>query len=331
MSQKKSLPNLHMAQNDHFPLVYVAVLNWHGAEHTITCLHSLFRLSYGNLRVAVVDNASTDDSVEKIAAVFPQVEILRTNENLGYAGGNLRALQHALQVSAKLFWILNNDTTVKFDALDQLVAAYRQYGDALYGTVLLEAPDSDQLALPIWKLDEHQMPVWGKTPYLGQSYDGCFADKSPRRVATLSGSSLLIPTEVAQKHGFMDTNFFLYAEETDYCLRLGAANVPSWIVPGALVYHNPRGAHKNHPELKPITTYYQYRNRLTLVKRHRTKLHFWRAVGLHVMYVIIWLLSVPLRGPQALEVARFGGQGIFDAIRGRLGKVYAPEDHLGKA
>src|SRR5699024_6413658 len=103
------------------PDVFIIVLNWNGWKDTNECIRSLEKLDYPNFHIIVVDNASTDDSVNKIQVQYPGVFILRTAENKGYAGGNNEGIRYAMANGADYIWILNNDTVVELGALWPLV------------------------------------------------------------------------------------------------------------------------------------------------------------------------------------------------------------------
>jgi glycosyltransferase involved in cell wall biosynthesis len=97
---------------DNWPKVAIIVLNWNGWKDTIECLESLQRITYPNYQIIVVDNASTDDSVERITEKFPHLTLIETGSNVGYAGGNNIGIKHALENGAKYMLIVNNDTEV---------------------------------------------------------------------------------------------------------------------------------------------------------------------------------------------------------------------------
>ncbi|MDQ2925175.1 MAG: glycosyltransferase, partial [Acidobacteriota bacterium] len=123
------------------PPVTCVVLNWNGWRETIPCLHSLAAQDYPALRVLVVDNASTDDSVQRIRESFPALELLESPVNGGFASGcNLGTLV-ALERGAAFVWLLNNDTVAPPDTATKLVAAASGARTGMVGTVLYYAHD----------------------------------------------------------------------------------------------------------------------------------------------------------------------------------------------
>jgi GT2 family glycosyltransferase len=324
-----------VSTNRSAPQVCISVLNWNGAAMTIRCLESLMKLDYPRFEIVVVDNASVDDSVQQIQAAFPAILLIRSPENLGFAGGHRLAVERAMQTGAELIWLLNNDTIVQPDALAALVDACQRHGAALYGSVAVESLDTMRIVFGGgWKLN----PATGNplykdyNPLQGRLYQECFPEPREQVVADLNGSSLLIPLDVIRQHGFMDESFFMYAEETDYCIRMAKCGVPSILVPASIVAHGRKGASRHHPRLvKVLTGYYQRRNQLIIKRRYRGRRLFWSAIrGYWKTCWKIWLISLLRPGainPQSSEVC-FNCLAARDAALNRIGKRFDPEDFL---
>ena len=100
------------------PLVTIIIVNWNSRENLEDCLNSLFKISYKNYEVIVVDNGSTDDSVEFVEKNFPKVIIVKSKVNLGFAGGNNLGFRKS---QGRYILLLNNDTIVTSDFLSKLV------------------------------------------------------------------------------------------------------------------------------------------------------------------------------------------------------------------
>src|SRR6266702_5280110 len=104
------------------PNVVCILLNWNGWQDTVECLDALKECTYPSLTVIVVDNGSTNDSVARIRAAHPDVLLLESGKNLGFAGGNNIGIRYAMAQGAVYVWLLNNDTEPAPDALSALVA-----------------------------------------------------------------------------------------------------------------------------------------------------------------------------------------------------------------
>lgn len=113
-----------------FPKVSVVVLNWNGCADTLECLESLDHITYLNCEVIVVDNGSTDDSVNLIRAKHPKVRVIENDKNLGFAEGNNRGIADAVKRGTEFVLLLNNDTVVAADLIDEFVSAALAYPDA---------------------------------------------------------------------------------------------------------------------------------------------------------------------------------------------------------
>ena len=112
-------------ENTHYslPKVAVIILNWNGKEDTLECLASVKKLDYSNYEIVLVDNGSVDDSVDAISKQYPDMTLLQTGENLGYAGGNNVGIRWALEQGADYILLLNNDTIVAADLLSAFINA----------------------------------------------------------------------------------------------------------------------------------------------------------------------------------------------------------------
>src|SRR3972149_8894642 len=103
--------------------VFIIVLNWNGYRDTVDCLRSIEKCSYTAYEVVVVDNGSTDGSVERLKKDFKDVVYIENKENLGYTGGNNVGIKYAMDRRGEFIWLLNNDTLIESDSLDILIRA----------------------------------------------------------------------------------------------------------------------------------------------------------------------------------------------------------------
>lgn len=322
--------------NSPTPRVVISVLNWNGADRTIQCLEQLQQLDYPDIRIIVVDNGSGDDSVARIRAAFPSLELIVSPENTGYAAGNEIALQRALNTEADtaLFWILNNDAIVAPDTLAQLVTAYHRHGDALYGSISLNFDQSQGHGIEEQPV---QVTAWALNPdgsvnyqrlLLRRPYREVFSNDEDLPVANLMGNSIMIPLQVVRKHGFMDPDFFLYWEEADYCFRLRNQGLHCYLVPKSRVYHEMKHTDKHDSRLKPVAIYYNARNRILWAKRYLSRTEYWRWVFGEAFFTLK-RYAVPLkRGPKAFRIAWYATRAVFDGVRNRSGKTLAPEQFI---
>jgi GT2 family glycosyltransferase len=215
------------------PLAFTVLLNWNGWKDTVECLSSLQKLEYGNNRALVVDNGSTNDSVQHIRAQFPQVEIIEMGKNLGFAGGCNAGIRAAIDRGAEYVWLLNNDTTVDAGALRAMVD--RAEADPKVGAVgsaIFSAAEPERLQ------------AWGGgyvNFWLGRSrhFVGPVRDE---QIQFLTGASLLLRRRTLGELGLLDEGFFMYWEDADYCFRLRRAGWRLAVAGDSKVWHKEQGS-----------------------------------------------------------------------------------------
>jgi GT2 family glycosyltransferase len=315
------------------PTVIASVLNWNQYEMTIACLRSLEGLDYPVTRVFVVDNGSQSFAEDDLRAEFPAVDVIRSERNLGYAGGHRLVVDRMFDQGFDLIWLLNNDLLVAPNALTELVAAYLRHGESLYGGVPLVGDSGDRVPAAIFReTDPAGDPDYRQMiPLRSMAYDEFLHDgTAPRKMAQINGSNMLIPFTVIRRHGFMSETFFLYGEESDYCLRLFRLGIPSYVVPWSLVRHQRSGSTHGHDRLSDMLCYYRARNHHLIAQRYwarrQYRKHLVRDIGKHALE----LASIVARDPRraAHSGAYYHCLGVGDAVLGRTGKRFAPEDFL---
>lgn len=296
------------------PRTAIVILNWNGLRDTLDCLASLERLDYPDYQVIVVDNGSTDGSIEAIRQRFPSVALLENGQNLGFTGGNNVGLRHALQRGAEYALLLNNDTEVAPDFLRRLVEAVE--ADAGIG---IAGPTIYYHAQPavIWSAGGAIDWRRGQTCMVGlNTPDEGQWGTAPRSVDFVTGCALLIKRAVMEQAGLLDERFFAYFEEAEWCVRACRAGFQIVHVPQAKLWH------KITPERRaasPLVHYYMTRNRLLFLKVTKAG---WRA-WLHTLFadylrtLISWRVRPRWRHKQ--EQRKMMMLAIGDAWRGRWG------------
>lgn len=189
--------------------VTVIVLNWNGWADTLQCLASLYSLSTPAPNILLIDNHSTDGSVERIKQAYPELEILVTSENLGFGGGCNVGIRVALARSSDYIWLINSDATVEPKTLAAMLhqaESNPQLGAV--GSVIYEWGSTELIQL------------WGGgrfNPWLGRSEPL----RSPGELAFVSGASMLLRSSALREIGMFDEQtFFMYWEDTDLGFRL---------------------------------------------------------------------------------------------------------------
>lgn len=243
------------------PLVYTIILNTNRRDDTLACLTSLAESTWPRNHVVVLDNSSTDGSVEAIAAAFPEVEIVRLNDNRGYAGNNNVGIALALERGADWIFVLNEDTVLAPDCIAQLVAAgTTEPGTGIVGPLVYHF-DEPQI---IQSAGGELTPRW-EAVHIGQNQPDSGQFATTRPVDWISGCAIMVRREVIEAVGPLDERFFYYWEETDWCLRAREAGWQILHVPAAKLWH--KGVQRDY-QPSPGVAYYNTRNRLLVMRKH---------------------------------------------------------------
>ncbi len=244
--------------------VAIIILNWNNANDTLACLGSVMAVDYPAIEVTVVDNGSSDDSVARIRAGFPQVRLLETGSNLGYAGGNNFGIRQVLTEGIEFICILNNDTTVEPDFLVPLLTVLQQRSTGVVTPLVAEHES-------VWALG---LKVNRRTSVVSREHAGeplaVWRGRPAFEVEVASGAAMLVKRTVYERAGLMDERFFLYFEEADWCLHLKRLGFPIFAVPESVVHHK---VSATLGQASPLVDYYMTRNNLFFVRRHWTGFH----------------------------------------------------------
>jgi GT2 family glycosyltransferase len=210
------------------PLVMIITLNWNRQADTLAFLASCAELRYPRMQLVVVDNGSTDGSVAAIAAAYPGVIQLCNATNLGFAAGMNVGLRYALAHNADYVFLANNDTTLAPDALDLLVRAATAHSAAVVAPAIYYAAAPEQL----WWLGGTLRPLLLEVQRLAAA-----PSPTPFPVDFVTGCGMLISSAALAQVGLFDERFFMYYEDSDFCLRVRRAGQTILVEPRAAMYH----------------------------------------------------------------------------------------------
>lgn len=228
------------------PDITVSIVSYNTCALLRACLQSLAaRQAEGEatLEVVVADNGSTDGSVEMVRDEFPQVCLIETGGNIGYGRANNAALAEA---QGRYFFILNSDTEVEPGAL----GAMRDYLDArpeigMVGAQLVLPDGSTQASCA---MDPNLLAVFWEQTYLDKllpsnRITGAYAMthwnyETAQEVQQVCGACFFVRREAWAQIGGFDPAYFMYFEDTDFCVRLRRAGWPIYFFPGARIKHH---------------------------------------------------------------------------------------------
>lgn len=230
---------------------FVVIPNWNGQDSIAACLDSLQHQSHST-KIIVVDNASSDNSVQLIEDKYPNVTLLRQNKNWGFAGGVNIGIRHAIKNDADYVALLNNDASVDTHWLHELTQALQANKDLGIATGKImdterKHLDSTGEFYTIWGLPFPR----GRGEPAGDQYD------HSTEIFAASGGASLYRVSMLKRIGLFDESFFAYYEDVDLSFRAQLAGWKVTYVPAALAYHQ-IGA--SSQKIKGFTTYQTMKN-----------------------------------------------------------------------
>ncbi len=299
------------------PRVAIIVLTYNGLADTLACLASLERLDYPRerYRVVVVDNASQDGTPAAVRAAFPEtfVFVIENGANLGFAAGNNVGLRYALAQGFDYALLLNNDTEAPPNLLSALVAAAES--DPRAGAV---GPIIYYHAAPtrVWSAGGWIDWEQGISRMEGEVEDqGQFT--ATREVDFITGCAMLLRCAALERVGLLDERFFMYFEETEWCVRARRAGFRILFAPQAKLWHKiPLNARFD----KEYLAYYMTRNRLLFLRATGARPRTWfKAL---VLQDLRTYLSLCLRPKWRARRGRVGMRlAWIDFWRGKFGRL----------
>lgn len=290
--------------------VAAIVLNYDGKELTLQALESLRRLRYPCFDLVVVDNGSTDGSPDAVARAFPEVHQVRTEVNLGPAGGYNLGMVWAMERGYDYLLILNNDIEAHPDLLDELVrVAESDPSIGCVGPKTYYFSDRRRLASAggVIRFKESVTRERGQGALDRGQYD------RDEEVSYVNGCGMLIRREAVEAAGLWDPIFFLSVEDADWCMRAKRLGFRCVYAHRAVLYHmvsDTTGVYK------PAKTYQTGRSSAIFARRYAGPWQWLTFFGfLAAALPAAWLRELG-RGNQAAAVAK--ARGVLAGLRSPL-------------
>ena len=282
------------------PLVSVVIINWNGEDILRECLSSLFTQNYRNIQVIVLDNNSKDKSKE-IIKNFKKVELIEGDKNLGFAQGNNVAYAKA---KGEYVLLLNNDTIVTKNFLKHLVAFLEKDKDiGIVQPKILYKGNPSYNDNTINSIGAFFTPT-GFLYYPGYGKKSNLSMYSrENEIFSAYGACMLVRKKLIDKIGLFDSDFFLYFEETDFCLRVHLAGYKIIYTPESSIYHKGGVSARKFGNEKIF--FHSFKNRISSYLKN------------FEVRTLIWILPLHLLICQAIAVIYFftGRLRLFLAIQ----------------
>ena len=260
-----------------FPKVSIVTLNWNNPGDTVECLQTLREIIYPNFDIVVVDNGSTDDSIEIISKNFSDVMLIKNSINLGYTGGNNVGIEYALQHDAEHIFILNNDTVVDHNILKELVKVAES--DPSVGMVACKIYKygQDKIIDSVGCIIDFRETIANNRGH-NQKDTGQF--DMVEEVDSADGCGFLVKKEVVENIGMFDESYFAYCEEIDWNLRARKSGYKVLYCPDAVLWH--KGSASTGGKYNAFRSYLVGRSALIFMKKH-ANFGEWLKFGFHLI------------------------------------------------
>ena len=246
---------------------HIILVNYNGYKDTIECIKSLKNLKYNNYKIIIVDNASSDNSINELNKyVGDNLLLLKSNENLGFSGGNNIGIKYALENDADYVMLLNNDTEVEPNFLEYMINAAES--DKSIGIVGCKIKYYDNKNL-LWYAGGQVN--WFK--FIGEHFgmreeDNGQYDKF-KKISFMTGCCMLIKREVIEKVGMLPDEYFMYFEDVDFCVKVQEAGYKIVYEPKAVIYH--KVGISGGGEESPFSIKWCTRNRIYFMNKYSYK------------------------------------------------------------
>ncbi len=291
-------PLIMLQSNNRAMDVSVIIVSWNVWKWLAPCLDSV-REALGNLKgeIIVVDNASTDGTPERVREAFPEVRLLVNPVNRGFPAANNQGMAIA---RGRYFLLLNPDTRVLDRAIEFLVAFADTHPEAgVVGPQLLN-PDgtvqSSRRRFPTFWTALFESTWW--QPYaprqiLRRYYVLDRPDDETQEVDWVTGAAMLVRREAVEQVGLMDEEFFMYAEEMDWCRRIRAAGWKVFYYPAARVIHYGGRSSDQVPAVQHLAF---QRSKIRYFRKHHGPI---AAVALRAFLIGQYLWQIGIEGAKA--------------------------------
>jgi len=273
------------------PFISIVILNWNGYKDTIECLQSFLVCDYDNFEIILVDNASTDGSVEHIkkwiaGTSFKNIRIIENLDNYGFAKGNNIGIAVALENKAEYVLLLNNDTVVDKHFLENIVRFFNDNKSYFVATPQIRYFDKPEI---IWNCGG-KLSDFGTRKYF---YEDRSYKELPQNkffdVSFITGCALIVRSEVYEKIGMLTEDFFFGEEDFEFSLRLKKNKISAACILDSVVYHKVNSSISKTSDIVIGKIFINYLSRFVNLKNYMSlwKWQLWRY--LYIIYIIYLL------------------------------------------
>jgi GT2 family glycosyltransferase len=264
--------------------VFIVIPNWNGKDTLPACLDSLLAQTQ-KARILVVENGSTDGSLDFLHSNYPQIDLVVNTRNLGFAGGVNSGIKRATELGAKYVALFNNDAVADKNWLKELIQALDNHTEAGSATCKLLSADKKHI-----DSTGDFYTTWGLPYPRGRGEPASDKYDTETEVFGASGGASLYRVKMLQEIGLFDEDFFAYYEDVDLSFRAQLAGWKVIYVPEAEAYHQ-QGVTSG--KIKGFTTYQTFKNYpMLLIKNVPFRLLPGVFIRFEIAYSAIFISSI---------------------------------------
>lgn len=235
--------------------VGIVLVNYNGETYIKDCIDSLLSQTYKNIELLFWDNNSEDNSVNIVKEYYPNIHLIESKCNYGFAKANNIAVKNLLKMGVEYILLLNVDTV----------------SDSHLIEYLLEIADEKTVTTAHIYINTKGRNIWyagGELQLdIGKSRHLQLKSKNATKVTFISGCCMMIHKKIIERYGLFDTDYYLYYEDTDLCMRWFLNNINMYYIPEAKLWHRVGGSSGGIKN--PLKEYYMIRNRLYFVEKYQ--------------------------------------------------------------
>lgn len=308
---------------DNYPLVSIILLNYNGEKYISQCVKSVLKSDYNNFELIIMDNNSSDNSMEIIKREYDdnRIRIIKSDKNLGFAGGNNRGAEYA---KGEYFIFLNIDTIVDPRWISEIVS-------------VMELDNTIGAAQPkLLSLDDKTIfdSAGDYLDFFGNSFrrGGDWQEKDNGQYDTIHeifsarGAAMITRKYIVEKIGLFDSDYFLDYEDIDFCWRLHLFGLRIVFVPTSIVYHKGGGiSSENQPDVKK---FHSSKNRFTtMIKNYDTVNMINYAILPHMLNLFTGLFLLEALVKRDIKLAKRRIK-MYGWIFSNIGKLRTKRKHV---
>lgn len=297
-------------------VVHALLLNWNSFEFCAPCIASLKESRLSFQKIIVVDNGSTDGSLEQLKRKFPdeQMIFLESKTNCGFAGGMNIGIRYACSIGFDTLLLINNDTVIDHDCVGLLVKALDENPTAgMAGPSVLFFNDPEK----IWQSGGYFNHVRAGVVVPGKGKNIGEIDSKISEVSFLTGCAFLIRRSVIDQVGLLDTSYFIYHEDLDYSLRVNEAGWSLIFVPPAKVWHKIEDAATDRTS--PRVLYNLARSSILVFRKRFTPPYRWYGIVIQLGVYTPYRFFQILKGGSGFDSCKSWVKGIIDGFSADIG------------